>query len=440
MALRTLRLRPAWEALKDGAAPGGAAAASGPAAGAPPPCDEPLPPSQPLPPVIADVGTGSGAIALSLAQETGLRVLAIDSSPQALAVADRNRAALGLERLVELEQADLLGGAAAGSLRLIVSNPPYVASTDMESLAPDIRLHEPASALEAGSDGLVAFRRLLPQAARALKPGGSVLLEVGGGQAAAVTDLAGRAGFCLVAVYKDLSRKERIVTATLPGTAVSALGSLGAAQLLALNSALEAGAVIGVPTDTVYGLAARWDSQPGVRRLFAAKGRDHEQPVAVLFASVGAVRTALPDLDRPSAQVLEALLPGPFTFVVATSVPRPARVGTADSLGVRVPDHPALLELLASLGTALAATSANLSGEQEAATLAAVDPSVLAHCSIAFADPDSGRGSGAGPEDRPVAASTVVDLRPLSAGGAPIILREGAVAGTEVLGQIAALF
>jgi release factor glutamine methyltransferase len=382
-------------------------------------------------PVIADVGTGSGAIALSLAQEAGLRVLATDTSAEALALATRNAAALGVEGLVVFEQTDLLSEVPAGSLHLVVSNPPYVTSADLAGLAPDIRLFEPVSALDAGPDGLTVIRRLLPEAARALRPGGTVLLEIGAGQAAAVEELARAAGFITVAVRKDLSGKERILEATLPGAFSLAPGDLGEQGLAALARALEAGAIIGVPTDTVYGVAARWDSPAGVRALFAAKGRPPEQPVAVLFASAKEVERALPDLEPSAAKVIEALFPGPFTFVVATAVSRVPLVGTEDSLGVRVAAHPRLLGLIRSLGTALAATSANRSGEKDAATLADVDPVVLAHCSVAFVGPAEGEGGGL--------SSTVVDLRPLSAGAAPLILREGTVSGARVLERIAAL-
>ena len=110
-----------------------------------------------------------------------------------------------------------------------------------------------------------------------------------------------------------------------------------------LAGALHAGAVLGLPTDTVYGLAAAWRSVPGVRTLFTAKGREEDRPLAVLFASVEAIQSAIPDLDPRAAKVLEALLPGPYTFVVSTEVLRPPRVGTPNSLGVRVPGHPQLL-------------------------------------------------------------------------------------------------
>jgi release factor glutamine methyltransferase len=389
----------------------------------------PAPPS--VAPLVADVGTGSGAIALSLAQEAGVPVLAIDSSAEALEVAARNAAASGLEELVRFCRADLLSDVPEGSLHLIVSNPPYVTSGDMATLAPDIRLFEPPAALDAGPDGLDVIRRLLPQAARALRPGGAVVMEIGDRQAERVETLAREAGFSLVIVHKDLSQKDRIVEAVLPGVTTMTPTDLDAARRSALVGALEAGAVIGVPTDTVYGVAARWDSQAGVRRLFAAKGRSPGQPVAVLFASVDAIKRALPDLEPASVQVLEAMLPGPFTFIVSTDVPRPSLVGTADSLGVRVPDHPVLFRLLESLDIPLAATSANLSGRTDPATLADVDPCVLAHCSCAFV--------GTGEDATAGAASAVVDLRPLSVGAAPVVLREGAVPAAVVLDRIAAL-
>jgi release factor glutamine methyltransferase len=395
-------------------------------------------------PLIVDVGTGSGAIALSLAQEAGVSVLAIDNSAEALAVAARNTRSLGLEEWVSFAQSDLLSGVPDDSLHLVISNPPYVTSADMTTLAPDVRSFEPVAALEAGTDGLHVIRRLLLEAARALRPGGTVLLEVGDRQAPAVEGLAREAGFAVVSVHKDLSGKERIVEATLPDAFRLPAEGAGGPWSVALVRALQAGAIIGVPTDTVYGLAARWDSAAGVRALFAAKGRASEQIVAAVFASAEDVYQALPDLESSAARVMRALLPGPYTFIVKTEVPRAPLVGTDDSLGVRVPDHPALLSIIASLGTPLAATSANPTGEKDAATVDDVDPVVLALCSAAFA------ASAAGPAVEGAAgstasgtvtgvASTVVDLRPLASGGAPVVMREGAISETEVLQRIAAL-
>lgn len=415
VALGVLRRKPFWEVFATAA----------------PSADIAAPALTTAPALIADIGCGSGAIALSIAQESGLRVLATDLSPEALAVAERNRDSLGLDSLVELRRSDLLTDIPDAGLRLVVSNPPYIASADIEGLEPDVRSYEPLVALDAGADGLTVFRRLLPEAARVLRPGGTLIVEVGDGQAGAVAGLAGEAGFAAISVHKDLSGKERIVEAALPGTDILEFFSLDGGRSSALALALRAGAIIGLPTDTVYGLAAAWDSREGVRRLFSAKGRDEEQPVAVLFASVQAVRETLLDLDVGATRVLEALLPGPFTFVVATAASRPPLVGTEDSLGVRVPDHPPLLSFLESLGLAVAATSANVSGRPAAATLADVDPDVLAHCSAALVSSEGLHLMGT--------ASTVVDLRPLALGGRPVILREGAVSADEVLRRIDAL-
>jgi len=404
LALATLRRRPPWGDLPD----------------------------RPTPleiPTIADVGTGSGAIALSLAQEAGVRVLAVDDSAEALAVAGENARSLSLDGRVVLRRGDLLAGIADAALHMVVSNPPYVRSGDIASLAPDIRLFEPVAALDGGPEGLDVYRRLVPDAARALRPGGTLLLEVGEDQADAVSHMAATAGFVLVSVRKDLSRKDRMVEATLPGASMLAPEELGEGEARALRAALDAGAVIGLPTDTVYGVAARWDLAAGVSRLFAAKQRSPEQPVAVIFSSVDAVAAALPDLDPTAARVLAALLPGPYTFVVGTSVPRPDRVGTPDSLGVRIPDHPDLLRLLAAIDVPLAATSANITGLPDAAVAGRVDPAVLAHCSLAVV-PAPGAAGVAG------IASTVVDLRPLADGGAPLVLREGAVSSDEVMARI----
>jgi release factor glutamine methyltransferase len=431
LALDTLRRRPPWGDLR-GVTAAETARPSGLVAAPPAPAAAAAVPGQAAaPPTIVDVGTGSGAIALSLVQEAGVRVLATDASREALAVARANAEALGLSDRVVFLEADLLTGIADATLDLVVSNPPYVRAGDIADLAPDVRLFEPVAALDGGPDGLDVYRRLAPEAARALRPGGVLLLEVGEDQAGAVCGLVRAAGFALVAVHKDLSRKDRMVEATLPGAAALTVDDLGEAETKALRRALDAGAAVGLPTDTVYGIAAKWDSSAGIRRLFAAKQRSPEQPVAVLFASVDAVKAALPDLDAAAARVLERLLPGPYTFVVATQAPRPELVGTPDSLGVRIPDHPDLLRLLAAIDIPVAGTSANITCLAAPATAGEVDPMMLAHCSVAVV-PGAGSPAVAG------VASTVVDLRPLAEGATPLVLREGAVAGDEVLRLIRA--
>ncbi len=149
----------------------------------------------------------------------------------------------------------------------------------------------------------------------------------------------------------------------------------------------------------------------------------------VLFPTVAAIKTALPDLDPAAARVLEALLPGPYTFVVATEVPRPELVGTPDSLGVRMPDQPDLLGLLAAIDVPVAATAPTSPAGRRPPRRRRWTRSCWPTARWRWS-PEPGSPAAAG------IASTVVDLRPLAAGADPIVLREGAVAGETVLGLI----
>jgi release factor glutamine methyltransferase len=154
---------------------------------------------------VVDVGTGSGAIALALADERpDLEVLGTDTSPGALAVARANAARLGLA--VEFMEGDLLS-AVDGRIDAVVSNPPYVRAR--ERLAPEIARFEPTEALYAGEDGLDAYRRLVPAAAGA----SFVALEVGAGQADDVGALLRASGFESIEVMPDLAGIERVVVA-----------------------------------------------------------------------------------------------------------------------------------------------------------------------------------------------------------------------------------
>jgi len=144
----------------------------------------------------ADIGTGSGVIAVTLACERpGLHVTATDSSAAALEVAQDNAQRHGVADRVRFVQGHLceplLSPAAAGGerLSLLVSNPPYIPSAQIEKLQPEVRDHEPRQALDGGPDGLRVIRELLPAAAGVLGPGGWLVLELGEGQAQAVRDI-----------------------------------------------------------------------------------------------------------------------------------------------------------------------------------------------------------------------------------------------------------
>lgn len=164
-----------------------------------------------------DVGTGSGAIALALLVEGPFaRLVATDTSLVALAVAARNRDALGLGDRLELRAgADFAPLAPGERFDVVVSNPPYVAAAQKGELAPEVVDWEPHEALFAGPEGLDALRRIVLDAPGPLRAGGLLALEVGDGQAGAVAGLLHEVGgFEDVRVHRDLAGKERVVIAT----------------------------------------------------------------------------------------------------------------------------------------------------------------------------------------------------------------------------------
>ena len=167
-------------------------------------------------PRFADVGTGSGCVALALlAEHTGAQGLAVDVSPAALRVAARNAAALELAERLSLIRGDLLGAVAPGSLQLVVSNPPYITPDEQDLLAPEVRDHEPVQALF-DADGLPLTARLAEQAAEVLAPGGTLALETGYRKGAQVRALLTQAGFVDVRGVEDLAGHERVVVGTRP--------------------------------------------------------------------------------------------------------------------------------------------------------------------------------------------------------------------------------
>ena len=158
---------------------------------------------------VLDVGAGSGCVGVTLALESRLRVFATDVSLDALGIAARN--AVGLGAKVYFVLGDLAAPFGGASFDVVVSNPPYVPESDRESLAAEVREWEPAMALFAGGQGLDVYRRLIPEAARVLRPGGLLAMEFGFGQAEAIGELL--AGWSGVAFVDDLAGIPRIVLA-----------------------------------------------------------------------------------------------------------------------------------------------------------------------------------------------------------------------------------
>ena len=168
-------------------------------------------------PILADVGTGSGCIAVAMAVALpGARVIATDLSEDALAVAQRNASRHHVSERIQFLSGDLLLPLTSlgldESLDCVLSNPPYVAERDLPSLQREVRDWEPYLALVGGVTGLEIYRRLLPQALRFLKPGGTLVMEIGYNMQPRITDVFD-AAWMLEGIRDDLSGIPRIVIA-----------------------------------------------------------------------------------------------------------------------------------------------------------------------------------------------------------------------------------
>ncbi|CCG40816.1 peptide chain release factor N(5)-glutamine methyltransferase [Magnetospirillum molischianum] len=165
---------------------------------------------------LLDFGTGSGCILLALLSELPAAIgLGIDASPAALAVATANAETNGLAPRAQFRLGDW-GQGIGGRFDVIVSNPPYIPEAEIDGLAPEVARFEPRSALSGGADGLECYRRLIPDIARLLVPGGVTAVEVGQGQAGAVAALMTAAGLRLEMLRCDLGGIERCVVAFAP--------------------------------------------------------------------------------------------------------------------------------------------------------------------------------------------------------------------------------
>lgn len=165
---------------------------------------------------VADLGTGSGAIALAISHERpGLHVFATDASESALAVARANAERLGIDNIT-FAHGDWCAAFGAVRFGAIVSNPPYIAERDPHLEHGDLRF-EPRAALVSGADGLDAIRAIVAEAPKHFVDGGWLLLEHGAGQGAAVRDLLAQRGFHAPQTTRDLAGHERVTLAQWPG-------------------------------------------------------------------------------------------------------------------------------------------------------------------------------------------------------------------------------
>ncbi|MDR1084849.1 MAG: peptide chain release factor N(5)-glutamine methyltransferase [Deltaproteobacteria bacterium] len=163
---------------------------------------------------IADLGCGSGAISLSLARNLPqARIAAVDLSPEALAVAEKNALNLKVAGRVEFLLGDLAQPLSGRTFSLICANLPYVPTEDLPALPPDVALYEPKPALDGGPRGLGLYRRLLPEVPGLLEAGGYILMEIWPPSLDELNGLIVQAGLSPAGVLKDYGQQSRVVTA-----------------------------------------------------------------------------------------------------------------------------------------------------------------------------------------------------------------------------------
>jgi release factor glutamine methyltransferase len=162
-----------------------------------------------------DFGTGSGCIAIALAVKCpAAKIFALDVSPDALAVARQNAAANNVTEKIEFLQGD--GFAALSKVSafdLIISNPPYIPTAEIETLDPEVRDFDPRGALDGGPDGLDFYRRFAAEARGFLKPGGKITLEFGDGQGDSIRRIFEAQNWIVEAIREDYTHRERILIA-----------------------------------------------------------------------------------------------------------------------------------------------------------------------------------------------------------------------------------
>ena len=162
-----------------------------------------------------DFGTGSGCIAIALAVKCpGARIMALDASAVALAVAKQNADRNGVSERIEFFRGDGFAALPSGfRFDLLVSNPPYIPSAEIATLQTEVRDFDPHGALDGGPDGLDFYRLLAAQAGPWLQPGGKIMLEFGDGQAAAIRKFFAAPGWSVEAVQMDYTQRDRILIA-----------------------------------------------------------------------------------------------------------------------------------------------------------------------------------------------------------------------------------
>ena len=323
-------------------------------------------------PAVLEIGTGSGAIAVSLAHcLPQANIAACDISPDALAVAERNAVSLGVAERVRFFLSDQFAALSPSQTQFhsIVSNPPYLTAAEMTALTPDLE-REPALALYGGPDGLDFYRYFAALAADYLLPGGYLILECGVPAKRSDFCFAERiwlAGFGLPFGLRrpgpgDYSQKGPWIKMETIYAKIDAQDP--DRKLIAQAAALlRAGETVAFPTETVYGLGANALDAQACKKIFSAKGRPGDNPL-IVHVTGKKQAASVAELSPLAEKLMAKYWPGPLSLVLPKKncIPREVTAGL-DTVAVRCPDHAVAQALLVASGLPVAAPSANLSGK-----------------------------------------------------------------------------
>ncbi len=320
---------------------------------------------------VVDMGTGTGAIGLSVVTEhSAAQVVLTDVSSEALAVTRANLAGVGRAATrVTVAQGSWFGAVPErlrGELHVIASNPPYI-SRD-EELPAEVADWEPSMALRADDEGLADVAAVLNAALDWLRPGGAVVLEMAPHQLERAIRLATEAGLVDTETYADLAGRDRILVARRPETHLSTVAPASAPNTVLADDqglqqavrVLDAGGVIVIPTDTVYGLACRVDDAAAIERIRVLKARPAAMAIAVLVADADQA-SKVGNMTKAARVIVDEFWPGPLT-VVLPAEQQMGVLGVDGTIGVRCPQDRFVREVARHAGP-LATSSANRHGE-----------------------------------------------------------------------------
>ena len=381
---------------------------------------------------VLDIGTGTGCIALALFDEClGIEITATDNSDDALEIAQENAARLGFAEQTPLNVAGkprlhFLHDDVATSLvqnqkmrhyfDVVVSNPPYIPSSELHKLPNEIAKYEPSQALDGGVDGLDYFRRITKQAAVLLKPGGLLVCELYETQLDEAARIVKQgAAWSDIICHTDLAGRPRFISAIQAADYHESL----APQISAALAALRRGDAVIFPTDTVYGIgvAVTFHSSPDV--IYRLKGRDAHKAVPWLVEDITALDRYAKNVPAYAYELAKKFWPGALTLIVEANETAPFAFCAKDnSIALRAPDNVVARALIKELGVPIATSSVNPQGELPAVSVDSIAPAFIREdiCVI-----DGGLTPG------PVSSTIVSCL-----GAKPLIVRHGVLSEDDL--------